>query len=438
MDLLVTDYPVSIHNCINVNDFTRIKYILLEGTEIDDIICHIADSTGQEKIDVYALLEVISQVNNIYLVTDNEEYSDLKRLGFKICTLYKGNYIDIDNDIEFIKDMAESTTSINYDKALESAASQVESVKSAIDNILKFCEGELGLLELSLTDKINCRKARYVFTELVEYLTRLNNETHTGDRARTLIKMLSNNLNEANKESIIERGKAALLEKEVEDLNGTVERLNFDNELYKENAKLFLFPSTYVVKECKTKVLYVREYSHCNYLGSMLFNFRLFLADSNKNGSYLFVIGKHIYGLDETRIEKGNSTAVVKSVEDLSDLKDLEKLPIVNITEQNAGVWDNLLNRGLTSIIVLDRFKATNPILDLQGKKNLYLTAVSSSKDVSTFNLSQDKVISSVDKIGKYTIPYIEGYSGKRPSLQFNLYKDRMASIFRQWARQVS
>ena len=167
----------------------------------------------------------------------------------------------------------------------------------------------------------------------------------------------------------------------------------------------------------------------------MLFNFRLFLTGSNRRYRTLLVVCFHNVGLHEKRTLSRKGITLLNTVDNVNSVQELNKVPIAYMSEQNSGVWDALLDSDLTHIIVLDRFYSDNPILRVENKVGLELSAVSSSKDIDLFNLDKNKVIMGIEGNGRHIIPHIEGYSGASAGTQLTMYITNMGSTFREWQR---
>lgn len=439
MHILVSNYETAAEGYKTVKTIEEV-YEIVCNNNVEDVFYHVGKPAVIDIDVIYQFITIVSKVNNIYVVDNTSSYNRvLCELGIKHCGVYLNEYIDTVDDFEFIRQSSDMIVAEKNTVIIDSLVTNIESAKNGVNRLIRFCEGSIGYFEVTEEDKINCNKFDYVINEVVKFLIRYKKENEKVDVFSPVIKLMADNIfrmKEGYSKELVNSGR---LQKELDRVNKRYDDLTFDYNLYKENSKLFLFPTPYIVKKGKkTKVLYVKEFGRCSYLASMLFNFRLFLTTVIKNSTSLFVICQHNYGIQEERI-KNLKNVVNLSTTELSSIEKLDTVPVAYMFEQNEKVWDNLLNYGFNFIVVLDRFYVANQILTMSNDKvGIELFAVNSTRDILNFNLDVNKVIMSVESQGRYLIPYMEGYRGKKSAIQYSMYLEKMGVVFREWSRRLT
>lgn len=437
MHILVAEYQTGVSGYRSVKTIEE-AYTLVCGDIVEDVFYHVGKSTTINIDTVYQFMTIISKVRNIYVVDKTDNYNKvLHELGVRCCSVYLNEYIDTEEDFEFVRRVSDATINVKNDLVIDSLLNNIETVKTGIDRLIQFCEGSIGFMEVTEEDKVSCNRFNYVMDEVSKFIKTYKKDNSKTGMFEPIIKLLGENIYKMKEGYNKELANSVKLKKEMDVLNRRYDELLFDYNLYKENSKLFLFPTPYFVRKGKTKVLYVKEYSKCSYLASTLFNFRLYLTNAVKNSTSFFVICQHNYGLQEQRFNSYKNPVNLNAV-DLSTIQKPETLPIAYMFEQNDTVWDKLFDYGFSYIIVLDRFYVKNPILTIENEKvGFDLCAINSQRDLVTFEIDPNKVIMSVETKGRYLIPHMEGFRGKKPDVQFNMYLDKMGAVYREWLRRL-
>ena len=436
MHILIASYNISLKGYKSVRAVDDIDE-LLEVETVEDVFYHVTDDNRFNIDIVIRLIAYTSKVKNIYIVDQSGRLKhNLQIFGFKFCGVYTEEYIETYDSFDFVRSTSNLSLIGDNQKAINYLLRNIDDLKLAMGQLIKVCNGDIGLMEMTDYEKRCCKQSGYLLNEIYGFMKSYKDGLNDNDNIESVIKLIGDTLYNSKKGYHSELSHSNELRLQLEDLNRSYENLKFDHDLYKESSKIFLFPTTYnVTKGTGTKVFYIREYSHCTYLLSMLFNFRLFLTGSNKSYRTLFIVCFHNVGLHEKRTLSRKGITLLNTVDNVNSVQELNKVPIAYMSEQNSGVWDALLDSDLTHIIVLDRFYSDNPILRVENKVGLELSAVSSSKDIDLFNLDKNKVIMGIEGNGRYIIPHIEGYSGASAGTQLTMYISNMGSTFREWQR---
>lgn len=436
MHILIASYNISLKGYKSVRAVDDIDE-LLEVETVEDVFYHVTDDNRFNIDIVIRLIAYTSKVKNIYIVDHSGRLKhNLQIFGFKFCGVYTEEYIETYDSFDFVRSTSNLSLIGDNQKAINYLLRNIDDLKLAMGQLIKVCNGDIGLMEMTDYEKRCCKKSGYLLNEIYGFMKSYKDGLNDNDNIESVIKLIGDTLYNSKKGYHSELSHSNELRLQLEDLNRSYENLKFDHDLYKESSKIFLFPTTYnVTKGTGTKVFYIREYSHCTYLLSMLFNFRLFLTGSNKSYRTLLIVCFHNVGLHEKRTLSRKGITLLNTVDNVNSVQELNKVPIAYMSEQNSGVWDALLDSDLTHIIVLDRFYSDNPILRVENKVGLELSAVSSSKDIDLFNLDKNKVIMGIEGNGRHIIPHIEGYSGASAGTQLTMYITNMGSTFREWQR---
>lgn len=436
MHILIASYNISLKGYKSVRAVDDIDE-LLEVETVEDVFYHVTDDNRFNIDIVIRLIAYTSKVKNIYIVDHSGRLKhNLQIFGFKFCGVYTEEYIETYDSFDFVRSTSNLSVIGDNQKAINYLLRNIDDLKLAMGQLIKVCNGDIGLMEMTDYEKRCCKQSGYLLNEIYGFMKSYKDGLNDNDNIESVIKLIGDTLYNSKKGYHSELSHSNELRLQLEDLNRSYENLKFDHDLYKESSKIFLFPTTYnVTKRTGTKVFYIREYSHCTYLLSMLFNFRLFLTGSNRSYRTLLVVCFHNVGLHEKRTLSRKGITLLNTVDNVNSVQELNKVPIAYMSEQNSGVWDALLDSDLTHIIVLDRFYSDNPILRVENKVGLELSAVSSSKDIDLFNLDKNKVIMGIEGNGRHIIPHIEGYSGASAGTQLTMYISNMGSTFREWQR---
>lgn len=436
MHILIASYNISLKGYKSVRAVDDIDE-LLEVETVEDVFYHVTDDNRFNIDIVIRLIAYTSKVKNIYIVDHSGRLKhNLQIFGFKFCGVYTEEYIETYDSFDFVRSTSNLSLIGDNQKAINYLLRNIDDLKLAMGQLIKVCNGDIGLMEMTDYEKRCCKQSGYLLNEIYGFMKSYKDGLNDNDNIESVIKLIGDTLYNSKKGYHSELSHSNELRLQLEDLNRSYENLKFDHDLYKESSKIFLFPTTYnVTKGTGTKVFYIREYSHCTYLLSMLFNFRLFLTGSNRSYRTLLVVCFHNVGLHEKRTLSRKGITLLNTVDNVNSVQELNKVPIAYMSEQNSGVWDALLDSDLTHIIVLDRFYSDNPILRVENKVGLELSAVSSSKDIDLFNLDKNKVIMGIEGNGRHIIPHIEGYSGASAGTQLTMYISNMGSTFREWQR---
>lgn len=436
MHILIASYNISLKGYKSVRAVDDIDE-LLEVETVEDVFYHVTDDNRFNIDIVIRLIAYTSKVKNIYIVDQSGRLKhNLQIFGFKFCGVYTEEYIETYDSFDFVRSTSNLSLIGDNQKAINYLLRNIDDLKLAMGQLIKVCNGDIGLMEMTDYEKRCCKQSGYLLNEIYGFMKSYKDGLNDNDNIESVIKLIGDTLYNSKKGYHSELSHSNELRLQLEDLNRSYENLKFDHDLYKESSKIFLFPTTYnVTKGTGTKVFYIREYSHCTYLLSMLFNFRLFLTGSNRSYRTLLVVCFHNVGLHEKRTLSRKGITLLNTVDNVNSVQELNKVPIAYMSEQNSGVWDALLDSDLTHIIVLDRFYSDNPILRVENKVGLELSAVSSSKDIDLFNLDKNKVIMGIEGNGRHIIPHIEGYSGASAGTQLTMYISNMGSTFREWQR---
>lgn len=436
MHILIASYNISLKGYKSVRAVDDIDE-LLEVETVEDVFYHVTDDNRFNIDIVIRLIAYTSKVKNIYIVDQSGRLKhNLQIFGFKFCGIYTEEYIETYDSFDFVRSTSNLSLIGDNQKAINYLLRNIDDLKLAMGQLIKVCNGDIGLMEMTDYEKRCCKQSGYLLNEIYGFMKSYKDGLNNNDNIESVIKLIGDTLYNSKKGYHSELSHSNELRLQLEDLNRSYENLKFDHDLYKESSKIFLFPTTYnVTKGTGTKVFYIREYSHCTYLLSMLFNFRLFLTGSNKSYRTLLIVCFHNVGLHEKRTLSRKGITLLNTVDNVNSVQELNKVPIAYMSEQNSGVWDALLDSDLTHIIVLDRFYSDNPILRVENKVGLELSAVSSSKDIDLFNLDKNKVIMGIEGNGRHIIPHIEGYSGASAGTQLTMYITNMGSTFREWQR---
>ena len=436
MHILIASYNISLKGYKSVRAVDDIDE-LLEVETVEDVFYHVTDDNRFNIDIVIRLIAYTSKVKNIYIVDQSGRLKhNLQIFGFKFCGVYTEEYIETYDSFDFVRSTSNLSLIGDNQKAINYLLRNIDDLKLAMGQLIKVCNGDIGLMEMTDYEKRCCKQSGYLLNEIYGFMKSYKDGLNDNDNIESVIKLIGDTLYNSKKGYHSELSHSNELRLQLEDLNRSYENLKFDHDLYKESSKIFLFPTTYnVTKGTGTKVFYIREYSHCTYLLSMLFNFRLFLTGSNRSYRTLLVVCFHNVGLHEKRTLSRKGITLLNTVDNVNSVQELNKVPIAYMSEQNSGVWDALLDSDLTHIIVLDRFYSDNPILRVENKVGLELSAVSSSKDIDLFNLDKNKVIMGIEGNGRHIIPHIEGYSGASAGTQLTMYITNMGSTFREWQR---
>ena len=436
MHILIASYNISLKGYKSVRAVDDIDE-LLEVETVEDVFYHVTDDNRFNIDIVIRLIAYTSKVKNIYIVDQSGRLKhNLQIFGFKFCGVYTEEYIETYDSFDFVRSTSNLSLIGDNQKAINYLLRNIDDLKLAMGQLIKVCNGDIGLMEMTDYEKRCCKQSGYLLNEIYGFMKSYKDGLNDNDNIESVIKLIGDTLYNSKKGYHSELSHSNELRLQLEDLNRSYENLKFDHDLYKESSKIFLFPTTYnVTKGTGTKVFYIREYSHCTYLLSMLFNFRLFLTGSNRSYRTLLIVCFHNVGLHEKRTLSRKGITLLNTVDNVNSVQELNKVPIAYMSEQNSGVWDALLDSDLTHIIVLDRFYSDNPILRVENKVGLELSAVSSSKDIDLFNLDKNKVIMGIEGNGRHIIPHIEGYSGASAGTQLTMYITNMGSTFREWQR---
>jgi len=436
MHILIASYNISLKGYKSVRAVDDIDE-LLEVETVEDVFYHVTDDNRFNIDIVIRLIAYTSKVKNIYIVDQSGRLKhNLQIFGFKFCGVYTEEYIETYDSFDFVRSTSNLSLIGDNQKAINYLLRNIDDLKLAMGQLIKVCNGDIGLMEMTDYEKRCCKQSGYLLNEIYGFMKSYKDGLNDNDNIESVIKLIGDTLYNSKKGYHSELSHSNELRLQLEDLNRSYENLKFDHDLYKESSKIFLFPTTYnVTKGTGTKVFYIREYSHCTYLLSMLFNFRLFLTGSNKSYRTLLIVCFHNVGLHEKRTLSRKGITLLNTVDNVNSVQELNKVPIAYMSEQNSGVWDALLDSDLTHIIVLDRFYSDNPILKVENKVGLELSAVSSSKDIDLFKLDKNKVIMGIEGNGRHIIPHIEGYSGASAGTQLTMYITNMGSTFREWQR---
>lgn len=367
------------------SDYGTIYIIGIETVTMDDILNAIL-------ISIYA--------NRVVFCIKPEQgvARILRALGFDVSETYdEYNYIGTQQDLDMIDS---SCISKNEEKVRNSLVSGMDTVLMAIQDLISLIKGEKGYFEFS-EDTIRIGETIEIFTNTIkEYL---NTNVFTQDeQVIGFIRYLSNKYSDVKENE----GK---LNKEVSALSSTnIKYLETINHLQNEltllkNTVRFNHFFTYNVDKTnsESKVLYVREYSHCPFLLSFFTVYNMFLKNINKQ-NVLIVVGEKDKTIPRNSLIISGRTLKDYKIEELRDR------PILAIEEPSPPLWDSLLNKMDTEVtVVLDRTKSDVPILSVDKKIGVQLNAVGTRLDIAQFELDPDSVITSIIKHrqAKYCIP---------------------------------
>lgn len=189
----------------------------------------------------------------------------------------------------------------------------------------------------------------------------------------------------------------------------------------REKTGIDFYP-VYHVPESPFKVMYVKKYSEVSYLNTLILSYADYLKNKqNKTVKVLFLIPK------QANVIKKFSVFPSLSKNKLT-LIDLNSSDVFVTSEPESKVWDKFFeHKGVHMFIVVDLTFAETL---LKGSPVKAFSAVGSSKDLKTFNLSKETAFTFLFSLNTLAIDHIQQFKKMTKEQKLTSCYDKHKKLF--------
>ena len=173
---------------------------LLEVETVEDVFYHVTDDNRFNIDIVIRLIAYTSKVKNIYIVDQSGRLKhNLQIFGFKFCGVYTEEYIETYDSFDFVRSTSNLSLIGDNQKAINYLLRNIDDLKLAMGQLIKVCNGDIGLMEMTDYEKRCCKQSGYLLNSIYGFMKSYKDGLNDNDNIESVIKLIGDTLYNSKK-----------------------------------------------------------------------------------------------------------------------------------------------------------------------------------------------------------------------------------------------